>query len=142
MSCDYLNMYVCTAKPIQCVFQCANVLRRIIILCLKYVFSSNIISLAVVCVGWQMRSLHCVLYTLYRMCAERKPTLFKVDSAQVCTPPSIPAFTGEILLFLGCLSAGENQSALIWLCQCSWHKTCQLAGGCTIERFRPERQDL
>lgn len=56
-----------------------RVLSRIIILCLKYVFSSNIISLAVcvcVCVSWQMCSLHCVLYTLYRMCTECKPTLF------------------------------------------------------------------
>lgn len=131
-------MYVCTAKPVQC--KCVS--SKIIILCLKYVFSSNIINLAVcVCVSWQMCSLHCALYTLYRMCTECKPTLFKWTPFRFARQPpfqSSQALSGVSV----CLSAGENQSALIWLCQCFWHKTCQLAGGCTIERFCPERQDL
>lgn len=66
-----------------------------------------------------------------RMCTERKPTLLKVDSAQVCTlPPSTPSLHGarSSRSFRGVCPQGKTQkSALIWLCQCSWHKNMSVS---------------
>jgi len=104
-------------------FQCANVCKcRIIILCLS---NTNIISLAVVCVAWQTRSLHCALYA----CVQSANRHFlKWTRLRFARHPQV------LVPFRGVCPLGKTQVPSFGYVNALGAKTCQLAGVCTIER--------